>query len=309
VPADVAVVVVNFRSAQLTARALADAAAAAGGLTLQEIVVDNGSGGDEVARLRAARPQAEVVALADNRGFAAGNNAGIARADARHVLLLNPDAFCQGDALARLVAHLDAHPDVGVAAPRLVFADGARQDNAYRRFPNHLTLLVDYWAPLAQLLARTPWDPHRVPAARYAAGRPPLRVAHVTGAAMLVRAEAAAAAGPLDEGFFLYYEETEWQRRIGAAGWAVEVLPDAVVTHLGGGSSGTFPPASEPYLDSVGRWFGHSAASRLIMASGALVSWLSLTLAMRLDLGNDMVDFQRRGYREALRTLRRRGWR
>ncbi len=307
---DVSIVVVNFRSAELTLRALADAAAAAGGLALQEIVVDNGSGAEEVARLRAARPEAEVVALADNRGFAAGNNAGIARATGRHLLLLNPDAFCQGDALARLATHLDGHPRTGVAAPRLVFGDGARQDNAYRRFPNHWTLLVDYCAPLAQVLARTPWDPHRVPARRYGAGAPPLAVAHVTGAALLVRAQAAETAGPLDEGFFLYYEETEWQRRIGAAGWRVEVLPDAVVTHLGGGSTGTFPLASPHYLDSVARYFGDSRRSRAIVAAGSVVSWLALTAAVRLGLGNDMVAFQARGYREVLGALgRRRGGR
>jgi N-acetylglucosaminyl-diphospho-decaprenol L-rhamnosyltransferase len=305
---DVSIVVVSFRSVELTLRALEDAAASAGGLALEEIVVDNGSGAEEVARLRAARPGAEVVA-ADNRGFAAGNNAGIARATGRHLLLLNPDAFCQGDALARLTAHLDAHPRTGVVAPRLVFGDGARQDNAYRRFPNHWTLLVDYCAPLAQLLARTPWDPHRVPARRYAAGAPPLAVAHVTGAALLVRAEVAAEVGPLDEGFFLYYEETEWQRRIGAAGWVVEVLPDAVVTHLGGASTGSFPLASPHYLDSVARYFGDSRRSRAIVALGSVVSWLSLSAAVRLGLGNDMVAFQARGYRDVLGALRRRGGR
>jgi N-acetylglucosaminyl-diphospho-decaprenol L-rhamnosyltransferase len=304
-PVDVSVVVVNHRSAALTVRALGDAAASAGTLALQEIVVDNGSGADEVARLRAGRPGAEVVA-AENRGFAAGNNAGVARATGRHLLLLNPDAFCQDDALARLAAHLDAHPEVGVAAPRLVFAGGARQDNAYRRFPDHWTLVIDYCAPLAQVLARTPWDPHRAPWASYAAGRPALRVAHVTGAALLVRAEAATAAGPLDEAYFLYYEETEWQRRIAAAGWAVDVLPDAVVTHLGGGSTGTFPLASPHYLDSVARYFGDSRRSRAIVAVGSVVSWLTLSAAVRLGLGNEAVAFQARGYREVLGALRRR---
>jgi N-acetylglucosaminyl-diphospho-decaprenol L-rhamnosyltransferase len=305
-PADVSVVVVNFHSADLTLRALADAAASAGSLTLQEIVADNGSGAGEVERLRRGRPSAEVVALADNGGFAAGNNAAIARADGRHVLLLNPDAFCREDAVQRLVEHLDTHPNTGVAAPRLVFDDGGRQDNAYRRFPNHWTLLIDYCAPRAQVLARTPWDPHRVPAARYAAGATPLRVAHATGAALLVRAEAAAAAGPLDEGFFLYYEETEWQRRITAAGWAVDIVPAADVVHLGGGSSGNFPLASPHYLDSVARYFAGSRRSRAIIAAGSLTSWLVLSAGVRLGLGNDRVAFQARGYREVLHELRRR---
>src|SRR5579875_1722016 len=85
---DVTVLVVNYRSAQLTLRALTDAAAsvAGTGLTIQEIVVDGASGGDEVQTLRAARPGATVIALEHNRGFAAGNNAGIAQATGRWLM-------------------------------------------------------------------------------------------------------------------------------------------------------------------------------------------------------------------------------
>ncbi|HYF24308.1 MAG TPA: glycosyltransferase family 2 protein [Baekduia sp.] len=281
---DVSVVVVNFRSAELTVRALRDCAAAAGDLALEEIVVEGGSGPGEADRLRAGRPGARVVELAENRGFAAGNNAGIAVARGRHLLLLNPDAFAHGHAVARLVEELDRRPSWGLAAPLLQFEDGRPQDNVHSRFPTLLTLFVDCCAPVAFLVRGTRLDPHNVTRSQLTA---PREVAHAIGAVLLVRREAAAAAGPLDERFFLYLEETEWQRRMAAAGWAIGVVPDAVFTHLAGGSSESGSPLASPhYLDSVERFYPRPRLALATMGLGALVSLAALRPAVALRLGS-----------------------
>jgi N-acetylglucosaminyl-diphospho-decaprenol L-rhamnosyltransferase len=301
---DVTVVVVNYRSADLALAALAAVAASAGGLAVEEIVVDGASGGDEVSRLRAGRPGAEVVALQDNRGFAAGNNAGIARARGRHLLLLNPDALPQGDAVARLVAHLDAHPEVGVAAPLLRNEDGSPQDSAYRRFPTLATLFVDYCAPLAAIVRGTVLDPHNVPRRRLRDG--PVPIAHATGAALLVRAEAARAAGPMDEQYFLYLEETEWQGRIAAAGWGREVVPGAVVVHLGGGSSDVSPVASGHFLDSISRYYRRPRAALTVVRVATAISRAGLAIAVALPLRSARVRDLHGAYGALAAELRRR---
>ncbi|UTI65046.1 glycosyltransferase family 2 protein [Paraconexibacter antarcticus] len=282
---DVTLLVVNYRSADLTLRALRDARASATtcGLRVQEIVVDGASGDGEVERLRVGRPEALVVALPENRGFAAGNNAGFVHARGRHVLMLNPDAFAAADAVARLVRHLDRHPRTGVAAPLLRNEDGSPQDNLYRRFPNLLTLFVDYCAPVAFLVRGTRLDPHNVP--RSQVGRPGA-VAHAVGAVLLVRREAIEAAGPMDDGFFLFLEETEWQRRIVAAGWAVDAVPDAFFTHLGGGSTGTFALASPHYLDSVARYYPRPRLALATLTVAGAISAVSLRTALALGLGS-----------------------
>jgi N-acetylglucosaminyl-diphospho-decaprenol L-rhamnosyltransferase len=282
---DISVVVVNYRSARLVLRALSDAAAAAdgAGLTLEEIVVDGGSGADDVEVLRAGRPGATVLETGANRGFAAGNNAGIAGARGRYVLLVNPDAFAQDGAVARLVAYADDHPEVGVAAPLLRNEDGSPQDNAFRRFPNLVTLFVDFCAPVAFLVRGTRLDPHNVARSTLDAPRP---IAHAIGAALLVRADAARAAGPLDESFFLYLEETEWQRRIAAAGWRIDVVPDAVFVHLGGGSSSSYPLASTAYLDSVERYYPRPRLALAVVRVAGLISLVSLRAALLLRLGS-----------------------
>jgi N-acetylglucosaminyl-diphospho-decaprenol L-rhamnosyltransferase len=299
---DVSVIVVNYRSAKLTLKALEDASRSAGELAIEEIVVDGASGEEEVRLLRSSRPGATVVALPENRGFAAGNNAGIEQASGRYLLLLNPDAFALDNAVATLAAHLDKAPATGLAAPLLFNPDGSPQDNVFKRFPNLLTLFVDFCAPLAFLLRGRRLDPHNIARAKL---HQPGPIAHAIGAALLVRTEAARAAGPLDEGFFLYLEETEWQQRIAQAGWPREVVPAARFTHLGGASSSSHPLASPHYLDSVRRYYPHPRAAMATIRVAATISLASLRAAIALGLGSQRTQELEPAFAELLELLRR----
>jgi N-acetylglucosaminyl-diphospho-decaprenol L-rhamnosyltransferase len=301
-PPDLSIIVVNYRSASLTARALEHATRSAGGLVVEEIVVDADSPADELALLRESRPHARILELGANPGFAAGNNAGIERAHGRHLLLVNPDAFAQEDAVAVLVGHLDAHPRTGLLAPLLLNEDGSPQDNIHRRFPNLVTLFVDFCAPLAFLVRGGALDPHHIPRRSLTVAQP---IAHATGAALLVRAEAAAGTGALDEGFFLYLEETEWQRRMAAAGWGREVLPEARFVHLGGASSGGFALASPHYLESVRRYYPHPRLARAVIFIAALISFVTLRVATALGAGSPRTRQLADGFGELLRLLTR----
>jgi N-acetylglucosaminyl-diphospho-decaprenol L-rhamnosyltransferase len=299
---DVSVIVVNYRSAELTVRALEDARRSAGGLVVEQLVVDNASGDAEVDLLRRRLADATVIALEQNRGFAAGNNAAISRAAGRYLLLVNPDAFACGDAVARLVGHLDAHPAAGLAAPVLENEDGSVQANLYRRFPTLASLFVEFCFPLA--LVAVALRTRRADPANAPAGWRP--IAHAIGAALLVRGEAAAAAGPLDERFFLYLEETEWQRRMAAAGWRRDGVPGARFVHLGGGSSSSPTLASPHYLDSANLFFDRGRAAEGVIAAGAVISWIWLKISHTLGLSSAPEDELRSAFGSLLRLLRAR---
>jgi GT2 family glycosyltransferase len=123
---DVTVLVVNFRTPDLALRAMADARASAGGLEVEELFVDNGSGDDGAARLGSGRPSAVVLQEPTNRGFGAGVNAGLRAARGRVVVEVNSDAFCEGDAVrasSPTSMHIRASPSrlrrsCGRTAPR-----------------------------------------------------------------------------------------------------------------------------------------------------------------------------------------------
>lgn len=296
---DVSVVVVNYRSAALTRRAVEVARRSARDLSVEVVVVDNASGTEEVERLRRDVSGAAVLALPENRGFAAGNNVGIERANGRYLLLLNPDAFAVDDAVARLVGHLEDHPDAGVAAPALENEDGSPQPNLYRHFPSYAWLFVEFCFPLTKVAVRMR---RRLTQARHSP-RGWLPIAHATGAVLLVRAEAAAATGPLDERYFLYLEETEWQQRMAHAGWRRDGVPTARFVHLGAGSSSTPTLASPHYLDSARVFFGRANAPEATIAAGATLSWLWLSVFSVLGLSSAGEDRLRDAFSELLRLL------
>ena len=80
----------------------------------------------------------------ENRGLAVGWNRGIRETSGDYVLILNADAWALGDAVARLVAFADAHPDAAVVAPRLRNPDGTLQ-RSVRGFPTLWRLATEYF--------------------------------------------------------------------------------------------------------------------------------------------------------------------
>ncbi|HXW59673.1 MAG TPA: glycosyltransferase family 2 protein [Solirubrobacteraceae bacterium] len=302
---DAAVVVVNYRAAALTERCLASVHADGGELTLEEVIVDNGSGDGSVERLRAALPAARVIALPDNRGFAAGVNAAFAHTSAAVVLLLNPDTEVRPGALVALFERLREHPRSGVLAPLLEGPDGRLAPNAYRRFPTLFAVTIALCVPILYALEHAPaLHPDAFSPAALDAGRRP---AWVSGAAMAVRRTAYDQAGPLDEGFFLYFEEAEWQSRVARAGWDIEIVPHARVRHLmrGGGKEALVP--SPHYLASALRYLRLGGVSELVarplFALSLASSWLTLRLIALLPAKRVRARWQASAYASLLREV------
>lgn len=197
-------------------------------LAVDTVVVDNGSRDGTVEAVRERFPWAEVVALPRNVGFAAGNNAGLARAGGRHVALLNNDTEVQPGCFEACVRFLDGHADVGVVGPQLLHPDG-RLQNSIHNAPTLLGELV----PRGVL--ETLW-PRRFPSKRRR-HEGPLDVEAVLGACMVVRREALADVGPLPEDYFFFLEETDWLFAMRAAGWRVVHLPEARLVHIHGATT------------------------------------------------------------------------
>ncbi|NOX60974.1 MAG: glycosyltransferase family 2 protein [Chloroflexi bacterium] len=228
------VIIVNWNAGAYLPAALDALFAAQGDLDMEVWLVDNASSDGSPAMVNERYPQVRVLINEENRGFAAGNNQGIARARGRYLLLLNPDTEMPPTALRRLLAYMEAHPKVGVVGPKLVGERGKIQGGAAGYDPS-LRTIFNYATFLYRLFPRHfrgLWLPHQL----YRQEQP-IQVDWVSGACMLVRTEAAAAAGPLDESYFMYSEDAEWCRRIRGAGYRVVCHPGVTVVHHIGGSA------------------------------------------------------------------------
>lgn len=313
---DVSVLVVNYNGGPLLARCVASLPAAMAGLAFEAIVVDNASGDDSLEQLARlpAEPWLKVIRRADNAGFAAATNQAAAAALGDFLLLLNPDTECRPGSIHRLTRYLrgqDPGDGVAVAAvgPRLVNADGSPQRSAWRGYPGLRSALVD-----AFYLWKWPALPLvRGLETRLADGdvREPLDVDHLLGACILIPRRVWSQVGPLDTGYFLFLEETDWCRRAREAGYRIVLLPGAEVLHHGQHSVYQVPELSAPsyyrgYLRFAARGGGAPAGRlpllRLVLLAGILVRlllWTARLAGGRRALARRML----RGYRAALRTV------
>ncbi|MBL0275013.1 MAG: glycosyltransferase family 2 protein, partial [Anaeromyxobacter sp.] len=237
------IIVLNYRTAGLTVDCLrslrAEVVSTPG---FRVTVIDNGSGGDDLAVLRRAVADngwgawAEVVASPENLGFTGGNNlvirAALASADRPELfLLLNSDTVAEPGAVGALVSFLAARPRVGIAGSALLSAAGSLQASPFRFQGIASELDRGLQIGLVSRLLR-PWAVVMPPQPQACA------VDWVSGASMLLRRSMLEEVGLLDEGLFTYFDDVDLCLRARRAGWETWYVPESRVVHLEGASSG-----------------------------------------------------------------------
>jgi N-acetylglucosaminyl-diphospho-decaprenol L-rhamnosyltransferase len=201
---------------------------------LHVVVVDN-AGTAEVVRKQF--PQVELIANDENVGFARAVNRGLARCRGDVVMLVNPDCVVPAGTASALIAYLHDHEDVAVVGPRLREADGSINISAYpvatvgSMLLNRARRLFPFLTPL---LARSK---------RFRSYDACLHATEATEVDMMIAACVAIGGtflrelGGLDEGYFMYYEDTELCLQARQRGKRVVYLPTVEASHEGGGSS------------------------------------------------------------------------
>lgn len=235
---DLSLVMVYYRAPDAMRACLASLPAALAGLTAEILVVDNASGDGMAGEIRRDHPAIRLFENDQNVGFARGVNRGLAEARGRCVALLNPDTRVEPGAFARLVAHLDAHPETGAVGPKILDPDGTVQLSC-RRFPTHWTGFFNRYSLLTRLFPHNPWSrDYLMLDFDHATTR---AVDWISGACLVTRRDVIERVGPMDGEFFLFNEDVDWCRRMHAAGYRVVYLPEAVCMHEIGASKGAIP--------------------------------------------------------------------
>ena len=222
------VVVVSFNS-RANLRACVEPLAGLDGVDV--FVVDNASP-DRSLEVVADLP-VQAIPLSSNSGFAHGCNVGMRAGTAPYVLLLNPDTTIEMGAVRKLVDVLESNPRAGAVAPRIVGPNG---DIHYslRRFPR-LRSTYSQALFLHRFFPRALWADETIRRDEEYA-RPGVHE-WVSGACVLLRRSLLEQLDGLDEGFFLYCEDTDLCLRIRTAGHEVRFEPAAVIVHEGGASA------------------------------------------------------------------------
>lgn len=196
------------------------------------IVADSGSTDATLEVVGRLAQHAEVIKLGTNRGFAASANAVIeANPTTEAVLLLSPTTRLHPGSVRAMLDRLRV-TGAGVVVPRLV-GHGGLPAMSLRRRPTAGRAWAE--AILGGTIARriATWSVLIADPAKYHAGT---KADWATGAATMVGRECLDTVGGLDESFFLYSEETEFELRAADHGFRLALAPDATVVHLGGAS-------------------------------------------------------------------------
>jgi GT2 family glycosyltransferase len=241
---DVSVVIVSWNTRDILRGCIRSVFEETKGVSFEIFVVDNSSCDGSAAMVRAEFPTVKLIENAQNRGFAAANNQALRLASGRYTLLLNPDTLIVDDAISQCVRYADLHPDVGVVGCQ-VLENENRISNTGFAFPTPWNVFLAL-SGLSRAFPRS-----RI------FGQPDLGwwkrdseqdLDVIPGMFMLVRREAIAQVGLLDEAYFIYSEETDWCYRFARAGWRRVFIPSAQIVHLDGGRKSTSQVSAKMFV-------------------------------------------------------------
>jgi N-acetylglucosaminyl-diphospho-decaprenol L-rhamnosyltransferase len=224
---DLSIIIVNWNTLPLLRICLASIFdASLCGLTMEVIVVDNGSSDGSVDMVKREFPSVQLVTNTTNIGFAWAANQGIRWSAGDFVLLLNSDIIVEKQTLSALMEFMKVHKDAGMCGARLMRSDGSVQPYLFGSDPTLSYLIRRGLKRLFLRKALHDWETKDI-----------MEVDWVSGACLIARREALSAVGLLDENIFMYFEDTDLCLRARLFGWKVYYNPTATVIHLGGQSS------------------------------------------------------------------------
>lgn len=262
VPGRVSVIVVSYNCAEHLPKVLASLRASSG--DVQAVVVDNASVDGSAEIVARGFPEAVLLALDENLGFAEGNNRGVAMSDGEHLLLLNPDAWVEVDTIGRLAAALQSDPTLGVVGGTVRHPDGTVQELGNR--------LDRLGFPVPR---RAPPEPGEAL---------PLRdTFFVGGCALMTRRRDWDRLGGLDGRYLLFCEELDYCWRVQRAGGDIGVVPNARVWHHGGVTLAGGYAREGRHRTSPARVYlreRNTLASVIKNGSAATLAWAALAWGM-----------------------------
>jgi GT2 family glycosyltransferase len=226
---DVSVILVNYKTKDLTTSAIKSVVEKTVGLKYEIFVVDNNSQDGSIEAVEVEFPNIKIIKNSINAGFGAANNIAIKQASGKYILCLNTDTLLINNAIKGMFDYMETNEKVGVCGGNLYDAD-MTPTMSYASFPNFWNCLSTTW--LLKKIFPKLRNHEEVQTVK--------DVGFITGADIFFRKSVLDNVGIFDEQFFMYYEEADLCKRIKNAGYQIKVIPSAKITHLEGKSAKDF---------------------------------------------------------------------
>ena len=222
----VSIILVNYNGANVIINCLQSLQQFLRSISYEVIVVDNASSDGSPEAIAATFPQIHLIKQLENRGFGAGNNAGAEIAQGEFLFFLNTDTLITSDILPKLLAVMEAHPDVGIIGPKLFNLDGSLQLSV----AHEISILGEYKTRKQHAIFKNSTNQSQL-LKEFNANQ---FVDIVIGAALFIRKQLFEELDGFDEAFFMYFEESDLCQRTRDKGWKILYTPDISLIHLGG---------------------------------------------------------------------------
>jgi GT2 family glycosyltransferase len=243
---DIAIVIVAHNSWKHLPKCLDSLEYAINNMEAEVFVVDNASTDGTYNNIKKHYPWCNLILCKINGGYSRGNNFGLKEAGFpnstkfRHALLLNPDTELPENALQELLTYMDSQTDIGVLGPKLVLSNGKLDKACKRGLPTpaaafyHLSGIAKMF-PKSRIFGRYNMS--------YIDEDEIADVDSTVGACQLIRGEALAKTGLMDESFFMYGEDIDINLRIKQLGYRIVYYPQVIIKHHKGTSTRQTPDA------------------------------------------------------------------
>lgn len=232
---ELSIVILNYNTKDLLADCLNSIKKYESEVLLEVIVSDNASTDGSIEMVKAEFPWV-IQTVGENTGFAKGNNRAKSLCRGNLILFLNPDTKLIRGALAKTVAYLKEHQDVGALTCKLVMPSGELDRDARRSFPtpwvsfSHLILHADRFFPRSKLFGKY-W---------YGYVSPDLtqEVDAIQGAFFLTYRSILDRVHWFTEDYFLDGEDLDLCFKIKKLGWKIIYYPETFIYHIKGAAKG-----------------------------------------------------------------------
>ncbi len=223
----VSVIIVNYNSTDFLSDCIRSIFDSSKDVLFEIIVVDNNSPQRDIESFPERYPKVRFIFSSTNNGFGAGCNKGASAANGKYLLFLNPDTILPEGSLAQLVEFMESEDSAGACAPVYEDFDG-NLVYTYNRFPNFRWEFNEFLGRGNDKVEASLLSDKRI----IERSGEPMRVDWLTGACLLVRRNLFCEAGGFDEDYFLYYEDTDIQKRISEMRAGIFCIPKIRIKHF-----------------------------------------------------------------------------